>query len=311
MNTRLQHIDIAKGIGILLIVFGHNDIVAKEEGELFNIIFSFHVPVFLFLSGVFFKVNSQLRETVLSKIDSLIKPYFTTLIIWSFCQKQYSIIDYFGGILYSSGWAIPLPWIPLWFLTHLWVVMIFSGLFIKITNLNSGRIIYKVFLLLCLLLIGILIGDTFWQIPITINGHTLQLSGKPFLLNGLPFSIDVLFLSSFFFLVGFSLKKEVLNFQFQVKYFGLILVVFCYCHYQFNYTINLFERRYDHPIISTLEALCGIYIVLCVSIFMSKYKGITQVFAYIGSGSLFICNRSGGSGLERTHCLINRSGHRY
>jgi fucose 4-O-acetylase-like acetyltransferase len=57
MNTRLQHTDIAKGIGILLVVFGHNSIVVDEKRELFNVMYSFHMPLFFFLSGLFFNAE--------------------------------------------------------------------------------------------------------------------------------------------------------------------------------------------------------------------------------------------------------------
>ncbi|MBO3460000.1 acyltransferase family protein [Aetokthonos hydrillicola Thurmond2011] len=287
MKWRVQHIDIAKGIGILLVVFGHNPVVAmakNHDTELLNIIYSFHMPLFFFLSGLFLKTDGKLKELMLNKLDSLIKPYFTTLIIMTinFCLfKHYSVTNYLVGVIYSSSLSIPIPWEPLWFLTHLWAVSIFSYVFIKATKINKRKILFQSILMLLLLTIGVLSIRTFWQKTININGFTVQLPG-------LPWSIDILFISTFFFLLGFLFKKEVIDFQFKAKYFVLFLFLFCFCHYQFNYTIHLFFRRYDHLLVSTLEACCGIYIVLSVSSFISKYKVITQIFAYIGSGSLFI-----------------------
>ncbi len=74
-------IDITKGIGIILIVFGHNWIVLHEKGELFRMIFSFHVPLFFFLSGIFLKASTQFRGFLLSRADSLLKPYFVVLAV--------------------------------------------------------------------------------------------------------------------------------------------------------------------------------------------------------------------------------------
>jgi fucose 4-O-acetylase-like acetyltransferase len=51
IKYRNKTIDIAKAIGILAIVAGHNP--AFSQGELYNILFSFHLPLFLFLSGAF------------------------------------------------------------------------------------------------------------------------------------------------------------------------------------------------------------------------------------------------------------------
>lgn len=284
-KTRLQHIDIAKGIGILLVVLGHNSIFFENQNsKLFNIIFSFHLPLFLFLSGLFFKTDIKLKGLILNKLDSLIKPYFTTLIImmiyFCFFTKDYSILHYLATIIYSSQ-TIPEPWGPLWFITYLFAVAIFSWLFIKVTKLSSIRMIFQSFFMIALLIFGFCIHLVFWQRPISLYGFSTELPG-------LPFSIDIVCIGAFFFLLGFLLKQEVINFRIQAKYFLSFLGLFCLCHYYFNYTIDLNLRKYDNLIISTLEALCGIYIVLCVSSWMSKYQVITKIFAYIGSGSLFI-----------------------
>jgi polysaccharide biosynthesis protein PslL len=285
MNTRLQHIEIAKGIGILLVVLGHNSIFEINHNDKFySVIYSFHVPLFFFLSGLFLNPDGKFTKLVLSKLDSLLKPYFTIFLIMTInflSLKHYSIISYLTGITYSSINTIPRPWIPLWFLTHLWAVTIFSWLFIKVTKLNSIKIIFQIFLLLILLVIGFLSRHVFLQIPINING-------SKFVLSGLPFSIDIVFISGFFFLLGFLTKQKVMDFKIQAKYFLLSFVLFCFLHYYYNYTINLWARRYDDLIISTMEALTGIYIILCVSTFISKYKVITNILSYIGSGSLFI-----------------------
>ena len=44
-------IDMLKGIGILLVIWGYSSLF------LFNEIYSFHMPLFFFLSGCFFKTN--------------------------------------------------------------------------------------------------------------------------------------------------------------------------------------------------------------------------------------------------------------
>ena len=52
MSKRIEYLDIAKGVGILLVVLGHNDF---EVISLFvqRLIYSFHMPLFFFLSGYF------------------------------------------------------------------------------------------------------------------------------------------------------------------------------------------------------------------------------------------------------------------
>jgi fucose 4-O-acetylase-like acetyltransferase len=48
-SLRLHYIDIAKGIGIILVVVGHT----STPLYLHNIIYQFHMPLFFILSGLF------------------------------------------------------------------------------------------------------------------------------------------------------------------------------------------------------------------------------------------------------------------
>ena len=78
MNNRNITIDIAKGLGIVLVVLGHNWI-AQENTELFEIIFSFHMPLFFFLAGVFVGDSNNIIDFIIKKTDALLKPYFVVL----------------------------------------------------------------------------------------------------------------------------------------------------------------------------------------------------------------------------------------
>lgn len=288
MNSRLQHIDIAKGIGILLVVLGHNPITTRPKGELFNIIYSFHLPLFLFLSGLFLNTEKPLVKLMLEKLDAIVKPYLITVFIGYVMFNLNTVGIAIFGTIYSTSFTLPIVWSPLWFLTFIWAVSVFSWLFIKFTKITSRGIIFQLLFISILLVIGFFTRGIFWKIPININGVPFELFGKPFILPGLPFSTDILFFGSFFFLLGFLYKSQVVNFKFQPIYFLVTLLIFAFCHYRYNYTIDLNFRKYDHLIISTVEAFLGIYIVLSVSSWLSKYTKVANILAYIGSGSLFL-----------------------
>ena len=129
VSPRYKRIDIAKGIGILFVVFGHNWIVAHGKGELFKVIYSFHVPLFFFLSGLFMAYDHTFRETIIKKSDSYLKPYCMTAIIAGlfivFYEKK-NPVNYLIRMAYGNGLTIPSKWVPLWFLTHIWAVSFFS-----------------------------------------------------------------------------------------------------------------------------------------------------------------------------------------
>ena len=50
-TERIEYIDVAKGIGMLLVIMGH----AFPAGRITKIIYSLHMPLFFILSG--FTVN--------------------------------------------------------------------------------------------------------------------------------------------------------------------------------------------------------------------------------------------------------------
>ncbi|MDZ1963948.1 acyltransferase family protein, partial [Klebsiella pneumoniae] len=75
-------VDYAKGIGIILVVFGHANRGLYSSGiyispEIYhyldNVIYSFHMPLFFFLSGLFFVRESANKQVISSQADSLIK----------------------------------------------------------------------------------------------------------------------------------------------------------------------------------------------------------------------------------------------
>jgi len=53
MNNRLDHIDMARGLAMTLVVVGHS--CSSNTGDLNRMILSFHMPLFFLLSGIFAK----------------------------------------------------------------------------------------------------------------------------------------------------------------------------------------------------------------------------------------------------------------
>ncbi len=50
MAKRLDYLDRAKGLLIILVVIGH----IWQSGPVFNIIYAFHMPAFFLISGILF-----------------------------------------------------------------------------------------------------------------------------------------------------------------------------------------------------------------------------------------------------------------
>jgi fucose 4-O-acetylase-like acetyltransferase len=91
---RTDWIDRAKGIGILLVVLGHSTqyfYTDKVALALTGLIYSFHMPLFFVLSGVFAERSLEKRGTavfVTDKIRTIVYPY----VIWSIFEGVYRYV---------------------------------------------------------------------------------------------------------------------------------------------------------------------------------------------------------------------------
>ena len=129
-ESRQSWADIAKGIGIVLVVYGHvvrgwfgRDIPAEAavHGLVDSVLYLFHMPLFFFLAGFFF-VPSQRRHGGLGlmqgKVETILYPYVLWTIIqgsigvalstFALTNRSVSISD-----ILSMGWR---PLDQFWFL---------------------------------------------------------------------------------------------------------------------------------------------------------------------------------------------------
>lgn len=73
-QPRNQIVDVARGVGILLVALGHNWIVGHDEGPLGQYIYSFHVLLFFFLAGLFINPDETFPSLVSKRVQGLVKP---------------------------------------------------------------------------------------------------------------------------------------------------------------------------------------------------------------------------------------------
>jgi len=136
---RSAWVDIAKGIGILLVVYGHvarglqsSEII--DGSGLFIIIdraiYSFHMPLFFFLSGLVFYdalVRRGPKLFIASKVDTILWPY----VLWSLMQGviEVSVSSHTnGGADWSQVLAFPYePRAQFWFLYVLFLIATISA----------------------------------------------------------------------------------------------------------------------------------------------------------------------------------------
>lgn len=279
MNNRSQFIDIAKGIGISLVVLLHNPLLS---GKLFNIVISFIMPLFFFLSGVFLKSSKPFKIVLADKFNSLLKPYFATLLpaglVYSLFKGK-NIIWYSLGVFYGNGDTIVFD--QLWYLTNLFAVVLFSYGLIKIFGDKFRKIQVRILILSTMLTVGVFIIKYFWKMKVNILNYSYELPG-------LPFSLDIIFITSFYYLLGYFLSQYILNLKPSNLFFFICLFIFITLHSLFNKSMDLNDRIYDGIIITTIEALSGTYIILHISYYLQLNDLIARLFSFLGTSSIFI-----------------------
>ena len=78
MQKRIEYIDTAKAIGILLVILGHCKFLYRPELGIF--IYSFHMPLFFVISGMFVKPLS-ISNGIMKYAKAYVRPYFITCFI--------------------------------------------------------------------------------------------------------------------------------------------------------------------------------------------------------------------------------------
>ncbi len=284
MTKRIEYIDIAKGIGILLVVMGHNDF-ALVSPFFYKFIYAFHMPLFFFVSGMLFKSEIPFLTLLRRRFGTNLKPYITILLLIFFMSVSFTRVNFDVATsrllkaLYANGHYI--DWVQLWFLPHLFALNIFAFCFYKLTQSIKTQWV-KILVLFLILIIGVIIINYFWPISLTIFGRSI-------ILFGLPLSIDLILVSGFFFILGCEVHNSVpekffsSNLTLLASIIGLVSMVAI-----LPQTIDFNTRSYQSLPINTIEALLGIIFILSLSKHIEQFSFISSAFQFIGQTSLII-----------------------
>jgi polysaccharide biosynthesis protein PslL len=283
---RIEYIDIAKGIGILLVALAHAD-VSLISPYLHKFIYAFHMPLFFFLSGYFFHPDISFWALLKKRFNSILKPYlFTILLIYlmSISFSNMRFVTAFGRILkslYATGYYI--DWVQLWFLPSLFVTSLFAFLFYQIILNRIDNRYVRWLVLLGIQALGVAFLGVFYP-------YTVSILGKQYELYGLPFSLDIVLLSGFFYILGNEVRQVSSEEAFGKLWVflgtggGLILLTFV-----FKQTIDFNTRLFESFPINTVEAILGILFALAVSKQIDlRTTRLASALKYIGQASLFI-----------------------
>lgn len=126
MTDRCLYVDSIKAIAIESVIIGHfyGLIFNESNSFVYKVIYSFHMPVFFYISGLFLKdlvSNTEYYIRVLLKARQLLVPYFVFGFICSFYLR-------------AKHWDVELIYGGYWFLKSLFLCFLYSLTTIAICN---------------------------------------------------------------------------------------------------------------------------------------------------------------------------------
>lgn len=289
-KPRIAMVDVAKGIGILLIVLGHNTVFTDACKLLASALGAFRIPFFFFVSGVTFTIGVRTFATIaLQRADAWLKPCAVVLTGIGIAKIAAGVATAEALILsltYAAGFTF--AWPPLWFLPHLWLVYMCATALLLYGKKLFATPLRKVLLLVAMAGVGHQLLQTF-DSPRENPECSKELEFSWDLFDcGLPFNADLLFITLMFFLCGNFLALAIKNFRPNALATIATLIVFLSLRYLFPIPMDLNARIYENLLVSPLQAFSGIYIMLNICFWLSRSVILVAVLTYFSRISLFI-----------------------
>ena len=283
-KKRFDYIDIAKGLGMLTVIWGH-----INSGFTNIFVYAFHMPLFFFLSGLVFRADKYktFKEFAIRKFKTLVIPYFIFSFITWLVWVAYNLVlhndvdSYWMPLLQtiiaqgSGGFLVHN--VPLWFVSCLLLVEFIYYLISKIGN-------DAITIFICCLL-GLL--------SYFMEKWSVFLDFKL-----LPWSIGVAFAAIVFYAVGNILMTRGVVLFFTEKcnckkilFWILLLVMTMLLVFlaPLNGHISMGHEQYNNRLLFYLNGFIGSFCVLLFSVLAEKMfinKSLSWV-KWIGLNSLY------------------------
>lgn len=284
MHKRIQYIDIAKGVCILLVVLGHE---LTWNDALRYFIYSFHIPMFFALSGVTMYLTQEcnrLKKDFISKnIYGIVIPYLAVSILyflWDFSRWFASGKLSFHLIALDLGQIVTGYGINvLWFLSTLFLTKVIFYQLARCKKKNNSFVV---------------------MLSIAIIGNIILII-VPYLSNALPENLVGRFIEwgtiSIFrpiialFFLGFGyygyplFEKERKNRWMSVL---ILLLGICLIPVLIHGKITLVDMISNPPFMVFITGICGTIAVLMACSLLEECRFMSKLLTYFGKNSLII-----------------------
>lgn len=282
-NARINEIDIAKGIGIVLVMIGHT---LPPDNPVRMFIYTFHMPLFFILVGMVMKAPNEKQNVVADfwEEKKLIKSYFGYSILFVLfdaavrfgIHREMGMNDLFWDVYQTVVfYGINV----LWFLATL----ILTKVLVKwICRIPVKGIFWFIIGAVCYTAVSIFSGKIGW-----LNAGRNRLFYFPLtaLLRALAMIVYVLF----GYITGRKIKEYLKRKNIRAAACAAVvtaLLLFMLFHFAGEIDIHVIKMGSWY--IAFVCAVLGTIMTLAVSMLLDKIKGIGALFRYMGIHSLFI-----------------------
>lgn len=276
VRERERWADILKGIGAILVVIGH---LVLYEGYAKIYIYSFHMPLFFFISGYLYHQEKNFKTFLKRKVKNLLVPYFlfafisilvTYFLEGIYLSKSEILATYFfvnGSFAFNSS---------LWFL----IIMFFTLIFFYIIR-KSIKIEKPIFALITTIILLV--------ICVFLNIKQIKLY---FGLEIVPHALLVFYLGYLYKLNKVKINKVInkvlhnnIVFIFQV----CILLIISFYLSLLNGRVNMSTSIYNNYFLYLVAAIISIYVYvliskkleLCKNKFNTKFADVLVRFSFL------------------------------
>lgn len=260
-NNRIVAPDVIKGLSIILMVYGHITMVGNYEEfqkSIVGVIYTFHMPLFLIISGFFFTVNKNETAVRVKKVfQNLIKPYLIFIVVYLILMIMVNHFTHIQtnnkpptSILEFISTVFVHPIGGYWFLHSL---IVLSLLYIGI-NYGLPFFQYPVLFLICLIFCCLFLSDVV----------------------GL-----ILWRTCFYFMLGFifsNISKKKMEGNIGMLIIGLMITI---------YMFFTKENIKDFTVYQVVW-VCGIFSLLWGGSNLLQDNFITKSVAWLGRNTLII-----------------------
>lgn len=265
-------IDYLKGILILLVFLGHLVVGKMEENMLRHFIYSFHMPVFVGISGYLFNftfLNNSPKQFIKKLFERILIPYIFANIFYSFFVNAkfilklnfiQFIIEFLKDLIFS--------YYHLWYVQGYISYILISYLLLKLLNFNIRTLI-----------IGLIVSLFIYYIYFFIKPENVFM--RVFLNNFRIYNL-------IFFLIGCFIKEKVISIKINKSVVLISIGIFFMNSIIEFFTTKMFDI-YIYQIQNTIiYYLSNILLIIVLLKICEKYSELkNKTINFIGKNSLY------------------------